>query len=262
MSISPQRLRNAQPLPIYATLRTTLRVNIGRLRSDLLGIYRRVTTPDEVCIGGVSIALADWWATPRLRDYIYTGRYEAPEYEILVRTLTREDRYMELGAGIGFLTTCACQRVGAERVFAYEADARLARVTAETASRNGFRPSVSNVVLGGENGTARFYLSEDFWTSSLTEIPGGRCVNVPQRSFAAELDRVRPTYLMVDIEGGEVDLFRGTPLPAEVRAICMETHPDVVGARAIQELLTKLADEGFVLDLGLSRSSVAFLTRQ
>jgi FkbM family methyltransferase len=188
--------------------------------------------------------------------------YERDEYEILSATLCGQDRYLELGAGIGFLTTFACGRVGAENVTAFEANPELVSVARETASRNGFCPEIAHAVLGPDDGEAALVLADDFWNATAHGSWSAQTLSVPMRSFERELGRVAPSYLMVDIEGGETALFPHHPLPKSVRAICIELHPHLTGSAAIRELLIHLLSEGFVLDVSLARHSVLFFTRE
>jgi FkbM family methyltransferase len=161
---------------------------------------------------------------------------------------------------MGLVTTCACRIVGAANVVAYEGDPRLALQARETTTRNGFPVEVVNAVLGATDGEASFYVHRDFWVSGLLRTENAQEIRVPVRSFGGALDSFRPTYLMVDIEGGEVDLL-AFPLPAYVRAVCVETHPAVVGVDAIRALLLRLMTDGFYVDLHESRDDVAFLVR-
>lgn len=233
-----------------------------RVADDLRKVAWRYRPPDHLTYFGVRLALEDWWATENLRDALYEGYYERPEFEVLSRTLRAGDRYMELGAGIGFLTTCACRIVGEDGVFSYEANPRLAELVSHTARGNGYRPTVENAVLGESAGTVDFFIQGDFWGSSLKEAPGARRVTVPALSFAETLERLRPTYLTIDIEGGEIALLDDVTLPSCIRAICMETHPAAVGVDAVQQLIVKLIAQGFALDLELSRDAVAFFSRE
>jgi FkbM family methyltransferase len=241
--------------------RSLVRVYVGRLRTDMRGLYWRLVKPSRIQLNGVRLRLEDWWATPTVREQIYMDRYEIGERAILTATLRPDDRFLEIGAGIGYITTLASQIVGADNVFAYEANPWLAQLARDTAQDNGFHPSVAAAVLGDQEGETDFYIHDDFWTSSLDETPSGRRVRVPVKSFRDELDRVKPTYMMIDIEGAEVGLLAGVQLPSTVRAICMETHPDVVGATATQNLLRRLMEDGFVLDILASTASVVFLGR-
>ena len=103
-----------------------------------------------------------------------------------------------------------------------------------------------------------FYIRSDFWASSLEPGPGTTRVTVAGHSFDEELARLGTTYLMLDIEGGEVDLLMNHALPAQLRAVCMEVHPEIVGGELTQNLLRKLMDEGFVLDTRVSGEAVVF----
>ena len=223
--------------------------------------YRMADQPSRIRLAGVELVLRDEWASPAIRQAIYEGWYELPERTILERTLRPDDRYLEAGAGIGLVTTCACMIVGARNVIAYEADPRLAEQARETAARNGFAAEVVNAALGARDGEVAFHTSPDFWASSLLPSPGAQEVRVPVRSFGDVLDAFRPTYLMIDIEGGEVELL-APPLPDHVRAVCVETHPRVVDAEALQAMLLSLMATGFRLDLHESREGVAFLARE
>jgi FkbM family methyltransferase len=245
-----------------AALPQTAQRYAHRVGYDLRKVLWRYRPPDRLTYFGVRLALDDWWATPRLRDALYQGYYERPEYEVLSKTLRRGDRYLELGAGIGFLTACACRMVGEENVFSYEANPELAQLASRTARANGFEPQVENAVLGRHRGTVDFFIQRDFWGSSLEEVPGARRVAVPAISFAEVLERLRPTYLTIDIEGGEIALFDDFTLPPGVRAICMETHPAAVGVEATQQLIVKLIAQGFALDLDVTHDEVAFFSRE
>jgi len=242
--------------------RRNLRRDVGRVVRDLRALYWEQISPAAVTYRGVRLDLRAPWATPQLRDAIYNDYYEAPEHDILSATLRSEDRYLELGAGVGFLTTCACQRVGAERVAVFEADPALAEVARTTARANGFSPSVTNAVLMSEPaaGSVDFFVQDDFWASSLKPDENARRVEVPAASFSETLRRFTPTYLTVDIEGGEVDLLSSS-LPGHVRAICLEVHPEVAGVSETRAMLGRLIADGFALDTKLSRDDSVFFER-
>jgi len=229
---------------------------------QLQGPLKRLRRDPRRKLYGVRIELDDRWASPAIRHAIDAGWYELEERRVLEATLRPDDRYLELGAGTGYITARACQLIGDARVVAYEAIPELAAVAAETAQRNGFHPAIFNAILGTEDGETDLFVASDFWASTTLATGGGRKIRVPVRSLARELARTQSTYLMVDIEGGELDLLGATPLPDHVRAVCVELHPDLVGAPPIQGLLVKLISEGFHLDLERSVEWVAFLARE
>ncbi|HEY1778466.1 MAG TPA: FkbM family methyltransferase [Solirubrobacteraceae bacterium] len=240
-----------------------LRVDLGLLRRHLRGLYWLLRSRNEVLVGSVRIRLEEEWATRVVRRMIYMDRYELDERHVLAATLRPTDRYLEVGAGLGVLATWACGVVGDGAVYAYEANPKLISVIADTAHRNGVAPDITHAVLGDRTGTAEFHICRsEFWSSRLRRDHADvDTVSVPIIEFATELERSRATYLMVDIEGGEIQLLAEEPVPATVRAICVETHPEITGPRETQRMLRKLMDEGFVLRLRDCRHDVAYLDR-
>jgi FkbM family methyltransferase len=144
----------------------------------------------------------------------------------------------------------------------FEADPALADVARHTAEANGFSPSVTNAVLlsAPADDSVDFFVHEDFWASSLRPDDHARRVRVPTASFTEAMSRFTPTYLTVDIEGGEVELL-SAPLPAHVRAICLEVHPGVAGVTETRTMFGRLIADGFALDTKISRDDSVFFER-
>jgi FkbM family methyltransferase len=233
------------------------------VRKDIDLRHKRRAQPDRVTLRGIQLRLDPAWASQQIRDSIYHDQYETAEIDLLARTLRPDDTYMEIGGGIGFVAAAAANIVGADRVHIYEANPQLARDTIpETGRLNGheFRPI--NAVLGIGNETCTFYVREDFWESSLAPSAGATPVQVPQLDFAGELAGARPTYLMVDIEGGEVELLPHIRIPEHVRALCVEMHPSVVGTCSINDLIVSLIGQGMLIDVYLSGDGSLFFTRE
>ncbi|HWF50809.1 MAG TPA: FkbM family methyltransferase [Solirubrobacteraceae bacterium] len=240
--------------------RSQLRVALGAARLEYRRRRRHRLQPASAEVGGVKLDLSDSWATPAIREAIYDCYYEFGERCILEHTLRPDDRYLELGGGIGVVATYACRIVGAENVTVYEGNPALIDAIRGTAKLNGFQPTVINAVLGDTDGESDFYVTPNFWASGLTAKTGARAIRVPMQSFGDALRRLTPTYLMADIEGAEVELL-ARQLPRTLRAICMEVHPRVVGDVALQQLLIKLLTDGFILDVEQSMYPVLFLRR-
>jgi FkbM family methyltransferase len=211
-------------------------------------------------LDGLTIELDKPWATPIIREGVYDGWYELPEREVLQQTLRIDDTYVELGGGLGVVATCACRIVGEAQVVVYEANPNLVEVIRRNARRNGFNPTVVNAVLGDHDGRTDFYVHEDFWISSLSPADGARRIDVPAKAFATEMAKLRPAYLMVDIEGAEIELL-ANDLPESLRAICVEVHPGLTGDAAVQRLIVSLIERGFSIDFEISHSSIVFLRR-
>jgi FkbM family methyltransferase len=190
---------------------------------------------------------------------IALGDYEAKEIEIVAKRLEPQDVVLEVGAGLGFLSAYCAKRVGAQSVHAYEANPELIPLIRETYAKNEVAPNLVNAVLAKGAGEREFKVAGEFWASSAHRSEG-RTIKVPQADRDAELARIKPTFLIVDIEGGEAEFFAGADLQS-VRKICVETHADVLGDRVLSEMFAGLVAQGFALDFSLIRKNVFFLRR-
>lgn len=196
-----------------------------------------------------------------IRRQIYFGEYEAKEVEIVARRLAPDDVVMEVGAGIGYLSALCAKRIGGDRVFAYEANPALMEVIAATHRTNGVAPTVKNVLLAEGDGARTFYVEQEFWaSSSVARSQGARTIEVPQADLNREIAGVGPTFLIVDIEGGEIEFFATADLSG-VRKICVETHPGTLTDAQLSRMLERLFAQGFALDFSLIRKNVFYLYR-
>lgn len=208
---------------------------------------------------GVLLPVKHVLVSPGIAREIYLGDYEAKEIEIIGKRLATDDVVFEVGAGLGFLSAYCAKRNGSEQVFTYEANPELIPLIRETHAKNHVAPIVTNALLAQGDGEREFHLEEDFWASS-AHRQGGRAITVRQLDLNAELARVQPSFLIVDIEGGEAEFFAGADL-SPVRKICVETHADVLGDLALSEMFAGLVAKGFALDFSLIRKNVFFFHR-
>jgi FkbM family methyltransferase len=169
---------------------------------------------------------------------------------------------MELGTGLGVVATYAAGRIGSDRVFTYEANPALAPLTRDTFELNRVSPAFETCLLGEAPGETTFYVGEDFRVSSTipSDIDSPIPIRIPVKSLNDELQRIRPTFLIVDIEGGEHDLIQHMNF-AGIRKILVEVHENVIGAAKVERLKSMLLDAGFTMDTQISAPTCWFLTR-
>ena len=74
------------------------------------------------------------------------------------------------------------------------------------------------------------------------------------------IQRVKPTFLICDIEGGEQDLLEYISLDG-VKKLCIELHPHVIGNEATSKIFQNLLEQGFYCDFLLSSGKVFFFER-
>jgi hypothetical protein len=68
------------------------------------------------------------------------------------------------------------------------------------------------------------------------------------RSLNEEIRRIRPTFLILDIEGGEYDLLQILDDFLTIKKVAIELHEDVIGPEKIESIKRRLVDAGFAID--------------
>ncbi len=203
--------------------------------------------------------------TPKIRRAIETGRYEREERAGTGKFLRPGDRVIELGAGIGFVSAYIAKRLGVRDVMCVEADPQLCAFIARVHRENGIEGvEIRNLVAlndAGTPGTVPFYVRAPFWSSSLD--PGEayeRRIEVPAERLSALVRAFRANVLIVDIEGGERDLFAPIDL-AGVDRIFLEIHTRKIRRIGIRKCFDALSAAGFAYDQQVSRGGSVLFRR-
>jgi FkbM family methyltransferase len=224
------------------------------------------TEPAEVAditefaeLAGVKLDMAG--LDPTVRSAIVDRSYEAGELRALALALQPDDVVLELGTGLGLLSTWCAQRIGSARVHTFEANPGLEPRIRQTWALNQVEPSLGVAMLGEHAGEHDFHVHEAFWASSATDPSGAeRTVRVPVRPLNDEIRRIRPSLLIMDIEGGEAELLRFADLDG-VQRIVAEFHERMLGRDAIDTMMGRLYGEGFRIVREASEWEVALLER-
>lgn len=202
-------------------------------------------------IHGVEVAVDPEHVSPKMMRALRSGEYERPEAAQIDQIVQEGDRVVELGAGLGLISAKVALTGRARHVAVYEANPRLIPLIARTHALNGAAVEVENAVVIPASGPATlpFYIRRDFWASSLSPEPWGydTVIDVPTVSFADMLVRHAPTMLIVDIEGGELELFRDVPLTG-VRKVYIELHQNVVGRVGMKRIFDFFSSRDFHYD--------------
>ncbi len=179
-------------------------------------------------VDGVKLQ-ADRRLSRRMVERIWSGAHTRWERSLVHDALTKDDVVMELGGGIGLLAISCARKIGGERVHSFEADRSLEPVVRQNCRLNGVDPHFEFCMLGRSDGQATLHVGSDFWVSSvLPQAHHDRTMSVEVRSFDREVARIQPTFLVVDIEGAEEDLFRHANLSPFAK-IMVEFHPRELG---------------------------------
>jgi FkbM family methyltransferase len=238
-----------------------LRTILGWIKRFILQQYYSIVSPKFIQINGIKLCLGDH-ISETIKEVIYRGDYEGPELRIARAFLKNDDVVMEIGTGLGFLSTFCARQIGNNNVFTYEANPELKDRIQETYSINNVKPILENCLIGEHNGEHEFYLNRDFWTSSVViqNEQDARRIKIPVKSFNQEVQRINPTFLIIDIEGGEYDLVQYANFH-NVKKILIEIHHTVLGLEKANFVKMKLKESGFQINEKYSYSQEFFLER-
>lgn len=217
---------------------------------------------------GIRLSLDRLVANDRIVAEIESGGYEAAELAIASRYVRPSDRVLELGAGLGFISSGVMRRVAPAAYVAVEADARLQAHIRRSHTLNavtGVEVMIAAFASDPEvlaRGTVDFTLHREFWRSGIGQDQPGitETVSVAAVDASAFLRDRRITVLIADIEGAELDLFRHLD-PAGLERIVLELHPQRFGARGVMEVFVRLAALGFAYDTAHSQWPVVCFER-
>lgn len=187
--------------------------------------------------------------TGQLRAALRENRYEAKEASCVLRLVRDEDTVIELGAGIGFMSTLLATRRKIHNVFAFEANPALIPYIESVHAANGLgNAHVTHAILGKRNGSTSFYVRENLLSSSMAPLE----TDTPQNTQKVKVDvlnaghvfkEIKPNILIADIEGAEADLLPHLDMSG-LRGAMIELHPQYIGPEGVNAVFRAMMDAG------------------
>lgn len=203
-----------------------------------------------------------------LERALTSGRYENSEADAILAHLRPGDRFLDLGAGLGFICALAARVIGEDAVTGIEAGPSTIELARDNLVRNGFGGvQLRHGAVVGQvpaSGMVEFGQRPAFWASAV--VAGGRVsdrvvsVNVPALAAASLFAELRPTVLSCDIEGAELEVLTAD-LPECLRVIVTELHPDVYHSVGIKRIFDSLSAAGFVYNPRGSKAATLVFSR-
>lgn len=189
---------------------------------------------------GVWLCLDHPVISPWMRQRMRKGDYEMVEADLVAATIEPGERILEVGGGMGFMAAFAARQAPDVHSVVYEANPGLVPVARDTMALNRVGFDFRNAMLGERSGTAEFHVHEAFWASSAAHrSDDSTSIEVAVHDVNAVLAEHEFTMLVMDIEGGEIDLVPAMDLDTVTRVV-IETHPSVTGKRSVRALLKGL----------------------
>lgn len=198
---------------------------------------------------GVDVPASDF-LDPGMIRRIGRGKYEGREIAGALHVVRAQDRVLELGAGLGIVGAVVARNRRPERMLSFEANPALMPHIGALYRLNGLERVIDarNAVLISDPdrpASLPFHIHPGFRSSSLIAADDtAATVDVPTEDFAAVCAELKPTVLISDIEGGELDLLRHADLSG-FRAVVIEFHGRAYGARGRRECQLLLRGQGF-----------------
>ena len=183
----------------------------------------------------------------KVRRLLRNNEYEAKETEAALRVVREGDRVIELGGGIGYMSTLVATKRNVASVHVFEANPNLIPYIRAVHAANGVSTAhVTNAILGPRKGSVDFYVRDPMLGSSLQKIDGETdppSVKVDVLNAGQTFRDIRPNILICDIEGAEADLIPRLDLTG-LRAAVIETHPQWIGPEGINRVMRAFMDAG------------------
>lgn len=219
-------------------------------------------TPEiaAVCLN-VKVPASRFLSDTRI-ERINAARYEGQEIAGALHVTGRNDTVLEIGAGIGLVGAVIAVNARPGAVRAYEANPDLIPAIEALYAANDLNGTIAvhNAVLvsaADRPATMAFHIHNSYLGSSLigNAARAQRTVDIPTASFAEVCADLSPTVLIMDIEGGELDLLRHADLSG-FRAVVVEFHPSAYGVEGMRACKSILREAGFAPVAGKSTRTV------
>ena len=180
--------------------------------------------------------------------WIVNGKYEEGEIELIRQRIEPSDRILEIGAGLGFVSTYCAKIVGSDNVFSFEANPLNFEMALRVYKRNNVCPHLLNALLADCKGIIDFPVNRKSRLASSLLKTSSEIVRVPQMMLNEKIEELRPNFLIMDIEGAEYEIFKLIRFQT-IKKIQVELHPSILGEVKINEIFELLKKNGFVTDM-------------
>lgn len=199
--------------------------------------------------------------TGMVRGALRKGTYERKECDAVMRVVRPGDRVLELGGGLGYMSTLLSVKKKVDKVISYEANPTLIPyIHSVHAANDVSNVEVRNALLSAEAGDpVNFYIRNNFLGSSmdLDADPDSvkDVVQIEQHPIAPVLDDLKPDVLVCDIEGAESSLLPAADWTG-IRVAIIELHPQWIGQDGVQKVFDAMHKAGLTYFPKASESKV------
>ena len=217
----------------------------------------------EFCIHGVRIPLSAQEVSPVIWKALTSGRYEAKEARLVPSVVRQGDRVLELGAGVGVITSIMARTPGVT-IWSYDANPYTLDLARRVGQANGLNNVIFShgLVTAGQPSSHPFYIREDFWMSSLIKEQGPyrEVIETPSLDVDSLISAHGINVLVMDIEGAEQQLLGASRL-AGIDRVFLELHDHLYGLAGVQDVFQSMLERDFSYDPRFSSGACVVFSR-
>jgi FkbM family methyltransferase len=224
----------------------------------------RQNKPTHVTSYGVRFATDMPVLKPRVRRALADEVYELNETRAALAVVKPGERVVELGAGLGYMSSVIAWNCRPSAVHAFEANPDLIPCIRRVHAENDLSDvRVHHALLGEAAGEAPFYIRRNFVASSLSPEPSQGVVRVERVPVLPARETIRdlaPDVLICDIEGAELHVLPLLDLSG-LRAAIVELHPQIIGHRGVGAIFDLFHGAGLIYHAKRSCAKVVSFVR-
>jgi len=222
--------------------------------------------PKFAQLNGISLDLSHSAISAKLRQRIAKGFYEKQEAKCILGASQQGDRLLEIGGGIGYISSLAWRTGKFESVTVVEANPALIPIIEQNHRLNEVQAQVIHAAASADEADhsrhVPFYIRDDFWASSLSPKPPGYATmtEIPAIPVQQLIDELKPSFVVCDIEGGEGAIVPSLTFSG-VRTIMIELHQSFIGGIGVKNIMDSISRQGFHYDQRFSCGGVVLFTQ-
>ncbi|MEP0519284.1 MAG: FkbM family methyltransferase [Hyphomicrobiales bacterium] len=205
---------------------------------------RKLFKPKSIVVDGARVTTDLRYVSKGIRNGLYKEIYEREERLLIQNAVSKNDRILEAGAGIGIVSLLCAKICGPSNILSYEPNVTVEEIVTKNFKLNGMQPKIEFKALAQKKGRVDLFLAENIFSSSVFDRSIGVKTSVEADAILDVQKTFAPNVIIMDVEGAETNLLPACDL-SDIDKIVVELHPHIVGENENNKLLQHLIENNF-----------------